>query len=116
MPTRSPRLCNQCSAVVRGPCPNCSSGWTTRPAKTWTAGSNTLWRKTRAAYLADNPLCEWCGAFADVVDHRDGTDYETQRYDWNQLRALCTPCHGKRTAQQGLQARGGASKSPHQRG
>jgi hypothetical protein len=39
---------------------------------------------------------------ADTVDHIDGTDYTTQRYDPAMLRSLCTPCHSDRTRRQSL--------------
>ena len=47
-----------------------------------------------------------CYALADTVDHIDGTDYVTQRYEWKQLRSLCTPCHRERTTAQGNAAQG----------
>lgn len=46
-----------------------------------------------------------CNAQAHEVDHLDGCDYETQRYDFAWLRSLCTPCHRTRTARQGIDAR-----------
>jgi hypothetical protein len=46
-----------------------------------------------------------CGQLADTADHIDGTDYTTQRYDLAMLRSLCTPCHRRRTALQGVEAR-----------
>ena len=63
-------------------------------------------RKVRDTYLATHPLCVFCGAVATRVAHVDGTDYETERYDWDKLRALCKPCHDQRTTAQGNAAQG----------
>lgn len=81
------------------------NGWTRKTAS-WSNGSTGKWRKVRKAWLAEHPLCEWCGALAGVVDHLDGTDYATQRYDRSTFRSLCTSCHDKRTAAQGHAALG----------
>lgn len=100
------RLCNRCRSIVTGPCPTCDTGWTARPAKTWSKGSDRRWRKVRADFLLANPWCQWpgCDKPADQADHVDDTDYETERYDPRKLRALCTPHHRERTAQQGNSA------------
>ncbi|WP_279581749.1 HNH endonuclease signature motif containing protein [Fodinicola feengrottensis] len=45
------------------------------------------------------------GVEANTVDHIDGTDYDTQRYDPAMLRSLCARCHAIRTARQGGHAR-----------
>ena len=110
MARSSARLCARCKTIVRGQCPRCSVGWNDRKPESW-AGSkrgDSRWRKVRAAYLSEHPLCSTpnCGALADTVDHIDGTDYDTQRYDWNFLRSLCTPCHRTRTTMQGNAAQG----------
>ena len=108
MPTSSARLCPRCRAIVKGQCPRCSVGWNDRKPKSWAKGGDSRWRKLRTVYLRTHPLCQWpgCTALADTVDHKDGTDYETQRYEWKQLRSLCTPHHRERTTAQGNEAQG----------
>ena len=110
MPTSTPRLCSRCRTIVRGQCPTCSVGWNARKPKSWagTKRGDNRWRRLRNAYLAANPLCSWpgCPELADTVDHIDGTDYDTQRYEWDKLRSLCTPHHRQRTTAQGNAAQG----------
>jgi len=105
MPTAPARRCLTCRALFTGPrCPLCDPPWTRRgPA--WTGGGDRRWRRVRAAQLAAEPFCALCGALADTADHIDGTDYATQRYDPAMLRSLCTPCHRRRSAAQGVEAR-----------
>jgi len=75
-----------------------------RKSEAWPNGSTNRWRKVRAAWLTEHPQCETCGAQATVVDHKDGCDYTTQRYDRAYLRSMCEPCHRERTAAQALDA------------
>jgi 5-methylcytosine-specific restriction protein A len=55
------------------------------------------WKKIRAAFLADNPLCELCLACgrltpATLAHHkRKLTDGGTN--EWDNLQALCASCH-----------------------
>lgn len=91
------------------------SGWSKQP-ESWKGGSTRRWRAFRAEWLAENPVCvgpvdpttdiglETCGAEATVVDHVDGTDYATERYDRTKVRSLCAPCHNVRTGHQGQAA------------
>lgn len=65
------------------------------------------WRKTRKAYLARHPACEirmpGCTGKATEVDHIvQAANDPGHRH----LRAACTYCHRKVTAQQGMGARG----------
>ena len=110
MPSSTPHLCPRCRTIVRGPCPTCSVGWNARKPASWDGAkrSDRRWRKLRIVYLRAHPFCMWpgCSALADRVDHIDGTDYDTQRYDWQQLRALCTHHHNQRTTAQGNAAQG----------
>lgn len=83
--------------------------WTHKPPS-WANGSTYRWRKVRAVHLKDNPWCVWCGQLANTVDHIDGTNYATQRYDPTMLRSLCAKCHAVRTARQGGHARAQAKR------
>ncbi|MFJ9433680.1 HNH endonuclease [Streptomyces sp. NPDC101490] len=55
-------------------------------------GSTAQWRRTRAAVLAEEPWCRWCGGPAAEVDHiiprRFGGDDRREN-----LAASCQPCN-----------------------
>ena len=65
------------------------------------------WKETRIVYLQHHPLCERCQAEGYVrsaidIHHRQPissamTDQEMERlcFAWNNLQALCIPCHVK---------------------
>lgn len=63
------------------------------------------WKKIRAAFLRENPLCEMCWqdgklTAADTVHHkRKLSDGGT--HDSSNLQALCETCHSRLHAQQG---------------
>lgn len=120
MPSKPPSLCPRCRTPSVGRCPTCAPPWANQP-RSWARGSTTRWRKFRAAWLADHPLCACrglidgckrdhdaapCRTLATVVDHDDTTDYDTDRYDPQHVRSMCKPCHDQRTAAQGVAARG----------
>jgi len=105
MPWAPARRCTRCRASFTGTrCPTCHPSWANRPSS-WPGGSTRRWRNVRSAQLVEHPLCAFCGALADTVDHIDGTDYATQRYDPTMVRSLCTDCHDERTRQQSADAR-----------
>lgn len=59
-------------------------------------GYDRKWRFVRAKFLRAHPNCA-CGAAATDVDHvlplaSGGT------HAWSNLRALCRPCHSRKTA------------------
>jgi 5-methylcytosine-specific restriction protein A len=64
-------------------------------------GYDVAWRKLRGRYLKTNPWCTapGCQRRATDVDHvhsiRERPDL---RLAWSNLRALCHPCHSRRTA------------------
>lgn len=66
------------------------------------------WVSVRVAQLRAHPICQvsGCPELATDVDHIDGTDYDTQRYDMSRLRSLCSPHHRQRTTAQGNRAQG----------
>ena len=104
MPRSTARQCPRCRKIIRGKCPTCSIGWAEHSSDKWKDGtySKARWTKTRRAYLAANPTCSWpdCPNLATEVDHIDGTDYNTQRYNWAYLRGLCQDHHRQRTTAQ----------------
>lgn len=116
MPTRPPHVCSGCGATVTGACSSCSSGWTRRPSSSWRGGSTRRWRRFRAAWLADNPMCVGytgpCGAVAEHVDHITplsqflaGTPREAARFDPRNVQSLCVPCHTRKTNDEAQAAR-----------
>ena len=60
----------------------------------------------RGRYLAEHPLCEQCSTPehpvpAVDVDHiQPHNDDPNLAWDWNNLRALCKACHGRKTRRQ----------------
>jgi len=61
---------------------------------------NSRWRKLRAAFLLQHPTCVYCAQLgkttaANTVDHKKphaGED-DPLCWDWDNLQALCKPCH-----------------------
>ena len=73
------------------------------------------WRELRIAYLREHPLCERCiregkaagvpeGYITPAIDVHHRVPVETAKtlqemerlaYDWNNLEALCFPCHSR---------------------
>ena len=55
------------------------------------------WRKFRAWFLSRHPVCKSCDRAAKEVDHiqplRDGGE----KYDLENLQALCKSCHSRKT-------------------
>src|SRR5262245_51849138 len=64
------------------------------------------WKRLRAAKLAADPLCETCReqgriVEANTVDHKIPIRRGGERLDWNNLQSQCTPCHSRKSAQEG---------------
>ena len=73
------------------------------------------WKRRRAAFLAQNPLCRFCAAtsrttLATVVDHiRSHKGDETLFWDEaNNWQGLCKPCHDR--AKRELETTGTSAK------
>ena len=60
------------------------------------------WAQTRAAVLADDPVCCDCRArFARIVDHVVPLLVDwSRRLDRTNLQGLCTACHNRKTAKE----------------
>jgi 5-methylcytosine-specific restriction enzyme A len=64
-------------------------------------GYDQHWKRLRALFLRANPTCQviGCGRSANEVDHIETVDDRPDlRLTWSNLRALCKPCHSRRTA------------------
>ncbi len=69
-------------------------------------GYDTRWRKARALYLSQHPLCAECRrqgrtVAASVVDHiRPHKGNRTLFWDERNWQGLCKPCHDAKTARE----------------
>ena len=68
-------------------------------------GYDRQWRKVRAEYIAEHPLCEEClknGKIVPVydVDHIVPLSQGGERLDKNNLQSLCRTCHNIKTRSQ----------------
>lgn len=101
MPTRPPRLCPTCKALVTAPrCPTCHPAWatSTRP------GSTRAWRRLRLAVFAEQGgMCATpgCPNLAQELDHVHGWQQGDHR---DNVQGLCTPCHRDKTQQEAAHA------------
>ncbi|MDT3768202.1 HNH endonuclease [Gleimia hominis] len=63
---------------------------------------DSRWRKIRAAYVAQHPLCEDClkqGRYTPVQEVHHVLPLEHGgTHDFGNLRSLCKPCHSRQTA------------------
>jgi 5-methylcytosine-specific restriction protein A len=84
-------------------------------------GYDAIWRRLRAWFLRRNPRCEHhlkqgISRKATVVDHiKPIAEAPELRLDPSNLRALCKPCHDRRTALEqgfGRHARGHGRGGP----
>lgn len=59
-------------------------------------GYTREWEKARAEFLRLHPCCAFCGVDAQVVDHiKPHRGDKALFWDWNNLQALCMPCHDR---------------------
>ncbi len=64
------------------------------------------WKKLSAYYRKYHPVCECCnGAASDITDHiKPYKTHPELGLDWDNLRALCRPCHNRIGERVGLKA------------
>ena len=60
------------------------------------------WKRISKAYRKVHPLCEMCLAKRIITpskhtDHINGFTSVAEFFDWNNLQALCIPCHNMKT-------------------
>ena len=69
-------------------------------------GYDSRWNEFSRLYRQLNPLCVECGrngrvVSADCVDHVVPlVDAPERKYDLDNLEALCSPCHARKTAKE----------------
>lgn len=61
---------------------------------------SVMWRKLRAAFLKQHPVCAACGWQANVVDHIRPVTQGGGFYDVSNLQPLCTSCHNRKSAKE----------------
>lgn len=101
MPSASPRNCSHpgCRALAYGGprCPVHAQQQAQQRADRigYTSGR---WRRFRAAYLAEHPLCVVCGAPATVVDHLTPHREDEAAFWAGPFQSLCASDHSRKTA------------------
>lgn len=60
------------------------------------------WKRISKAFLRAHPLCQMCLKKGIItksrhVDHINGYKGTKEFFDWNNLQALCIPCHNQKT-------------------
>lgn len=107
MPKASAHLCNRCRAIVNGPCPTCTTGWTARPTRRRTLPtSHRRWRTIRAGILNAEPICRVCHLrLAVEVDHIRPIALGGSETDEDNLQPICDPCHRAKTQAESKGAR-----------
>lgn len=62
------------------------------------------WKKLSAYYRKHHPVCEECdGAASEITDHiKPRKTHPELSLDWDNLRALCRPCHNRVGVRVGL--------------
>ena len=58
------------------------------------------WQKLRARVLADEPLCRSCQRPATEVDHIQPRSKGGALWDRENLQALCSACHSRKTSRE----------------
>ena len=113
MPTKPKVPCKHpgCAALVPPGTRYCEAHKALHPEAVRSAGSRgygSRWQRESKAFLRANPLCEECrkaGRYtqATVVDHivphRGDQKLFWDRDNW---RALCKPCHDRKTAREDM--------------
>lgn len=75
--------------------------------------NSTRWKKLRAVYLGEFPLCAECMSKGQVraavlVDHREPLALRLDlAYEWDNLQALCQACHNAKSAGEKVMAERG---------
>ena len=62
---------------------------------------STGWRKTRAYWLNQEPLCRSCQRPAEMVDHIVPIHEGGDPWDLNNLQSLCNSCHARKRGKEG---------------
>lgn len=100
--SKPPRLCSCGQIVPHGQLCACQEAATRarkrrhdqRRPNSRQRGYTREWEALRAEFLRLHPSCAFCGASATVVDHvKPHRGDKALFWNWNNLQALCKPCH-----------------------
>lgn len=87
----------------------------TRKQRPWLTGQNapsreriernkfyqtTQWRRLRAMFIKENPLCVVCESVAEVVDHKLSIKDGGDPLAWENLQSMCHKCHNSKSAKE----------------
>lgn len=106
MPRSAPKYCSHpsCPRLVYSPDNRCPEHKTQhRRSRTGDSYNDTAWRRFRAVFLVEHPLCADCEAkgiytAANEVHHiRKVSEYPELKFVEAWVLALCKPCHSMRT-------------------
>ena len=110
MPYAAARPCRGCKRAgrwERGFCPVCGPQHQQRveaarpklSARGWY--HDPRWKAMRLRFLTEHPLCVECQRPANTVDHVEPHKMdEALFWSWANLRAMCRPCHSRKTARE----------------
>lgn len=62
--------------------------------------NTTAWRKLRAMFIKQNPLCVECSAVGQVVDHITPIRLGGDSFDWHNLQTMCHRCHNVKSGKE----------------
>lgn len=111
MPTRAGSACTSpgCAGIVRaGVCSVCGprkvqrdADYDRRRGSAASRGYGRRWQDLRLMFLRANPVCADCERLGQVTEatevHHKLAKRDGGRDEWDNLEALCKPCHSKRT-------------------
>ncbi len=92
----------------RGHCATHRPVWVKQASSAWTGGSTRAWRKARAEWLSEHPLCadQGCGRLATEVHHVKGRSTDALMWDTRWWMSQCHQHH----LQKGQPPRGGQDR------
>jgi len=113
MAAHLPRRCRLCPApaVSRGRCAQHAPAAASHRSRFSHIYDTKQWRWLSKQHLAQRPFCVCgCGRLADLVDHRIPHRGNLKlAFDPDNLQSMARDCHGRKTADETNQRRGGGS-------
>jgi 5-methylcytosine-specific restriction enzyme A len=63
----------------------------------------TAWRKLRATFIKQHPLCVECDGIGQVVDHIESIKSGGDPLAWDNLQTMCHRCHNIKSGKEAHQ-------------